>query len=382
MPIPLVDLKSQYQTIRDEINEAIHEVLESQYFILGPMVQELEGKIANYCNVKYGVGVASGSDALLLSLMAIDVGPGDEVITTPFTFFATAGCISRLGAKPLFVDINPKTYNIKPELIEQEVTGKTRAIIPVHLYGQCADMDPILEIAKKHGLYVIEDAAQAIGAKYKGRKAGSMGHLGCLSFFPTKNLGGYGDGGMVVTDDEELAEKIRVLRIQGSKPKYYHSLVGCNSRLDAIQAAVLSVKLNYLDDWNEARRKNAENYNRLFAGMELVTPYAEEHNYHIYNQYVIRVERRDKLQDFLKEQEVGTAIYYPVPLHLQKCYSGLGYKQGDLPESEKAAKEVLALPIYPELSREQQEQVAGFIQRLAGVYETAIPERDNLKSKI
>jgi dTDP-4-amino-4,6-dideoxygalactose transaminase len=363
--IPLVDLKAQYQTIRDEINEAIHEVLESQYFILGPKVQELEKKVAQYCGVKYGVGVASGSDALLLSLMAIDVGPGDEVITTPFTFFATAGCISRLGARPVFVDIDPGTYNVDPGLIEERITESTKAIIPVHLYGQCADMDPILDTAKKHSLYVIEDAAQAIGAKYKGRKAGSMSHLGCLSFFPTKNLGGYGDGGMVVTDDEELAEKVRVLRVQGSKPKYYHSVIGCNSRLDAIQAAVLSVKLNYLDDWNEARRENAQNYNCLFAGMDLVTPYAEEHNYHIYNQYVIRVERRDELQSFLKEQEVGTAIYYPVPLHLQKCYSDLGYREGDLPESEKAAKEVLALPVYPELNLEQQEVVANYVGRFS-----------------
>lgn len=360
-PIPLVDLKAQYQAIKGEIDEAVQRVLESQYFILGPDVKRLEEKIAEYCDVKYAVGVASGSDALLLSLMAVGIGCGDEVITTPFTFFATAGSVSRLGAKPVFVDIDPRTYNIGSQLIEEKVTDKTKAIIPVHLYGQCADMDPILRVAMKHDLYVIEDVAQAIGARYKGRQAGSMGHLGCLSFFPTKNLGGYGDGGMVLTDDEELAEKVRILRTHGSKPKYYHSVVGCNSRLDEIQAAVLLVKLKYLDSWSEARRRNAENYNRLFAGTDIITPYVGQHNHHIYNQYVIRVGERDKLQNFLREQSVSTAIYYPVPLHLQTCYSELDYSEGDLPESEKAAGDVLALPIYPELALEQQELVAELI---------------------
>lgn len=361
MAIPLVDLKAQYETIKDEINQAVREVLESQYFILGPKVQELEEKIADYCNVKYGIGVASGSDALLLALTAIGVGYGDEVITTPFTFFATAGSVSRLGAKPVFVDIDPRTYNLDPQLIEEKITDKTKAIIPVHLYGQCADMDPILEIAAEHDLCIIEDAAQAIGAKYKGREAASMGDLGCLSFFPTKNLGGYGDGGMILTNDEELAEKLKILRAHGSKPKYYHSVVGCNSRLDAIQAAILLAKLKHLDKWNECRRQNAQIYDSLFADMDVVTPHTEDFNYHIYNQYVIRVADRDELKAFLKEEGVGAEIYYPVPLHLQECYSELGYRPGSMPASEEASKQVLALPVYPELARKQQEQVVELI---------------------
>ena len=362
MQVPLLDLKAQYATIKDEIKAAIDEVLESQYFILGPKVQQFEEEIAEYCNAQHAVGVASGSDALLLALMAIDIGYGDEVITTPYTFFATAGSISRLGAKPVFVDIDAKTYNINPELIEENITDKTKAIIPVHLYGQCADMDPILEIGKKYNLCIIEDAAQAIGAEYKGRKAGSMGDMGCLSFFPSKNLGGYGDGGMVITNNADLAEKIRVLRAHGAKPKYYHSLIGVNSRLDALQAAVLSVKLKYLDGWSKARRQNAENYNHFFSDTDVVTPYAEPHNYHIYNQYIIRVSKRDELQEFLKERNIGTAIYYPVSLHLQGCYADLGYREGDLPESEKAAQETLALPIYSELTKEQQTTVVATIK--------------------
>jgi len=364
MAIPLVDLKAQYKTIKSEIDEAIREVLESQVFILGPKVKELEEKIADYCDVKYGIAVASGSDAILLSLMAIGIKHGDEVITTPFTFFATAGSISRLGAKPAFVDIDPRTYNINPELIEEKITSKTKAIIPVHLYGQCADMDPILEIAKEHNLYVIEDAAQAIGARYKDRKAGSMGHLGCLSFFPTKNLGGYGDGGMVLTNDQELAEKVSILRTHGSKPKYYHPMIGCNSRLDAIQSAVLLAKFKYLDEWNEARRRNAKVYDFLFADMGIVAiPYIEKFNYHIYNQYVIMVKyNRDSLKEALGKAGIGTEIYYPVPLHLQKCYSDLGYKQGDMPVSEEAARRTLALPIYPELTQEQQKRIVEVIQ--------------------
>ena len=370
MQVPLLDLKAQYATIKNEIKAAIDEVLESQYFILGPKVQKFEEEIAKYCNVQHAVGVASGSDALLLALMAIDVGYGDEVITTPYTFFATASSISRLGAKPVFVDIDAKTYNINPELIAEKITNKTKAIIPVHLYGQCADMDPILEIGKKYNLCIIEDAAQAIGAEYKGRKAGSIGDIGCLSFFPSKNLGGYGDGGMVIANNAELAEKIRVLRVHGAKPKYYHFLIGLNSRLDALQAAVLSVKLKYLDDWSRARRQNAENYNRLFADTNVVTPYVEPYNYHIYNQYIIRVskracpraKRRDELQEFLNERNIGTAIYYPVSLHLQGCYADLGLKEGDFPESEKAAQETLALPIYSELTKEQQTAVVDAIK--------------------
>lgn len=367
MAIPLVDLKAQYETIKDEINEAIKDVLDSQIFILGPKVKELEDKIAQYIGVKFGIGVSSGSDALLLALMAINVGQGDEVITTPFTFFATAGSVSRLGAKPVFVDINIKTYNIDPDLIESKITSKTKAIIPVHLYGQCADMDPILDIAKRHNLYVIEDAAQAIGAKYKNRMAGSMGHIGCLSFFPTKNLGGYGDGGMVLTNDPDIAEKISILRVHGSKPKYYHSVIGCNCRLDAIQASILLAKFKYLDKWNSERRRNAEIYNSLFQGVDLITPYEESFNYHIYNQYVIRVKsNRDQLRDKLKDAGIATEIYYPVPLHLQKCYSDLGYKKGDLPRSEESAEGTIALPIYPELTQEQQEQVAKVIKDFLG----------------
>lgn len=362
MAVPLVDLKAQYENIKDEINKAIQDVLDSQIFILGSKVKELEEKIAQYSNVKYGIAVASGSDALLLALMAVDVGYGDEVITTPFTFFATAGSVSRLGAKPIFVDIDPKTYNINPSLIEEKITDKTKAIIPVHLYGQCADMDIILDIAKRHNLYVIEDAAQAIGAKYKGRMAGSMGNIGCLSFFPTKNLGGYGDGGMVLTNDSELAEKLSVLRVHGSKPKYYHSVIGVNSRLDSIQAAILLAKFNHLDEWNEARRRNASIYDSLFEGMNLITPYAEPFNYHIYNQYVIMLKNdRNRLRDIMKDANIGTEIYYPVPLHLQKCYSDLGHKEGDFPFSEEASQKTVALPIYPELTQEQQEQVSKVI---------------------
>ena len=362
MQVPLLDLKAQYATIKDEIKAAIEEVLESQYFIMGPRVEQLENEIVQYCNTKYAISVASGSDALLLSLMAIDIGYGDEVITTPYTFFATAGSVSRLGAKPVFVDIDPKTYNINSSLIKEKITDRTRAIIPVHLYGQCADMDPILEIAEKYNLKVIEDAAQAIGAEYKGRKAGSMSDLGCLSFFPSKNLGGYGDGGMVVTNDEELAEKIRVLRVHGSKPKYYHSMIGCNSRLDALQAAILSVKLKYLDDWNQKRRKNALLYDELFQNMDVVVPYVEPHNVHIYNQYTIRVKERDSLEAYLKKSGVGTALYYPLSLHLQQCYEDLEYKEGDLPESEKASKETISIPIYPELTEEQQRYVVKAIE--------------------
>jgi len=360
--VPLLDLTEGYQAHVEEIDNTVLSVVASARYILGPKVEEFEKQIAEYCDTEYAVGVASGTDALLISLMAVDVGYADEVITTPYTFFATAGSISRLGAKPVFVDIDPKTYNINPELIEEKITDKTKAIIPVHLYGQCAEMDAILEIAQKNGLYVIEDAAQAIGAKYKGRKAGSMGDLGCLSFFPSKNLGGYGDGGMVVTNNAELAEKVRVLRVHGAKPKYHHSMIGLNSRLDAIQAAVLSVKLKYLDGWSRDRRQNAKNYNHLFANIDVVTPYVEPHNYHIYNQYIIRVSKRDELQEFLNERNIGTAIYYPVSLHLQGCYADLGLKEGDFPESEKAAQETLALPIYSELTKEQQTSVVDTIK--------------------
>ncbi|MCS7048544.1 MAG: DegT/DnrJ/EryC1/StrS family aminotransferase [Verrucomicrobiae bacterium] len=351
MQVPLLDLKAQYATIREEVRKALDEVCESQHFILGPEVEKLEQNVAAYSGCAHGIGVSSGTDALLVALMAIEVKPGDEVITTPYSFFATAGVIARLGARPVFVDIEPKTYNINPALIERAITSRTRAIIPVHLFGQCADMDSILDVARRHQLPVIEDAAQAIGAQYDGKRAGSMGTVGCFSFFPSKNLGGFGDGGMVVTNDATLAERVRVLRVHGSKPKYYHQLVGGNFRLDALQAAVLNVKFKYLDAWTAGRQRNAAFYDRAFADLPLQRPAAVRH--HIYNQYIIRTKRRDELQAFLKAAGIGTEIYYPVPLHLQKCFADLGYRQGDFPEAEAAARETLALPIYPELKEEQ-----------------------------
>jgi dTDP-4-amino-4,6-dideoxygalactose transaminase len=358
MEVPLLDLKLQHDVIEAEIRSAIDEVLRTGKFILGPFVRVFEGEIAARCGVKHAIGVSSGTDALLVSLMALGIGPGDEVITTPYTFFSTVGSISRLGAKPIFVDIDPRTFNMSPDQIEEAISDKTKAILPVHLFGQCADMDPILDIANKRGLRVIEDAAQAIGAKYKGRSAGTMGDLGCFSFFPSKNLGAYGDGGMVVTNDTELANKIAMLRVHGSKPKYYHSLIGGNFRLDAIQANILSVKLRYLDAWTGKRRQNAASYDRLFDSASVVTPYVEPHNFCVYNQYVIRVSRRDELASFLKENGIGCEIYYPLPLHLQQCYRDLGYHQGDFPQAERAASESLAIPIFPELTEEQRRYVA------------------------
>lgn len=364
-PIPLLDLRAQYATLRDEIHAALDRVIESQHFILGPEVEALEQEVAAYSHCRYGIGVSSGTDALLVSLMAIDIRPGDEVITTPYTFFATAGSIARLGAKPVFVDIDPATYNIDPAGIEAAITPRTKAILPVHLFGQMADMDPILAIAERHGLYVIEDAAQAIGAEYKGRRAGSIGHLGCFSFFPSKNLGGFGDGGMVVTNDPGLADKVRLLRGHGARPKYYHKVVGGNFRLDALQAAVLRVKLKYLDEWTAARQRNAERYRRLFteAGVEIGLPHDAGYGRHIYNQFVIRSKRRDALMAYLKAQQIGTEIYYPVPMHLQECFAELGYRKGDFPASEQAALETLAIPVYPELSEGAQQAVVKNIQR-------------------
>ncbi|MBN2325902.1 MAG: DegT/DnrJ/EryC1/StrS family aminotransferase [Candidatus Omnitrophica bacterium] len=367
--VPLLDLKAQYVAIQEEIRPAVDAVLESQRFIMGPEVIGLEEEAAAYSNLPYGVGVSSGTDALLISLMAVDAGPGDEIITTPYTFFATAGVIHRVGAKPVFVDIEEETYNIDPRKIEAAVTDKTKAIIPVHLYGQCADMDPILEIARKHNLCVIEDAAQAIGSEYKGRRAGSMGQLGCFSFFPSKNLGGFGDGGMVVTGDEELCKKLKRLRMHGSEPKYYHSIVGGNFRLDALQAAVLRIKLKHLDDWTQARQRNAEHYRQLFAesgltGDQVHLPVIRQ-NRHIFNQFVIRVSRRDELMAYLKERRVGCEIYYPVPMHLQECFAHLGYRKGDFPVSEQSAQSTLAIPVYPELTGEQKEYV---VQQIAQFY--------------
>ena len=365
MHVPLLDLKAQYATIKDEIITAVSEVLQSQQCIGGPKVAELEGKIAALSDCKFAVGVSSGTDAILNSLMSLGIGSGDEVITTPFTFFATAGCIARVDAKPVFVDIEPKSYNINAGLIESAVTKKTKAIMPVHLFGQMADMDPIMKIANKHNLVVIEDAAQSISSTYKGRKAGSIGKTGCFSFFPSKNLGGIGDGGMVVTNDEQLYRRLSIMRNHGSEPKYYHKYIGGNFRLDPIQAAALLVKLPHLDQWSQARRRNAEYYNRKFAGTVIKTPYINPDCVMIYNQYCIRVPRRDEVIAHLHKNNIGCEIYYPVPMHLQECFKYLGYKKGDFPESEKAAREIMAIPIYPELSDEMKKYVAEVILSFA-----------------
>ena len=362
MQVPLLDLKAQYATIKAEVNAAIAEVMESQHFILGPKVEECEKAIAAYSGCTHAVGVSSGSDALLACLMAENIGPGDEVITTPYTFFATAGAIARLGATPVFVDIDPATYNLNVSQVSSKVSKKTRAIIPVHLYGQMADMDAVMAVAEKHGLVVIEDGAQAIGAEYEGRRAGSIGHYGCFSFFPSKNLGAAGDGGMIVTRDAQRAEKLKVLRAHGSKPKYHHKIVGGNFRLDAIQAAIVSAKLPHLDQWTAARQRNAARYDQLFAesglsssanGSPLVKLPSVVTNRHIFNQYVIRVSDRDQLQTNLRQRGIGTEVYYPVPMHLQECFAYLGHGVGSFPESEGAANETLALPIQPELTEEQ-----------------------------
>lgn len=369
MKIPLLDLKAQHAPIQREILEAIGRVVESQAFILGPEVEKLEQRIAAYCQTQFAVGVSSGTDALLVALMGLGIGSGDEVITTVYSFFATAGVIARLGAKPVFVDIDPATYNLDPNKVESAITTRTKAILPVHLYGQCAEMASILETAGEHGLAVVEDAAQAIGAEYRdGHRAGSMGTLGCLSFFPSKNLGALGDGGMVLTNDAALNEKIRTLRVHGSKPKYYHKFIGGNFRLDALQAAILNVKLDYLDAWTRRRQENAKRYTQLFeeSGLlervGLILPqavYSEvgvPHG-HIYNQFVIRVPHRDRLRAYLQQEGIGSEVYYPVPFHLQECFRALGYREGDFPCAEQAAKETLALPIYPELASEMQSHV-------------------------
>ncbi|HRJ41736.1 MAG TPA: DegT/DnrJ/EryC1/StrS family aminotransferase [Caldilineaceae bacterium] len=369
--VPLLDLKAQYATIREEVRAAVDRVLESQYFILGPEVEALEEEVAAYCQCRYGIGVSSGSDALLVALMAIDIQPGDEVITTPYTFFATAGAIVRLGAKPVFVDIDPVTYNLDPARLEAAVTPRSRAILPVHLYGQMSDMKPVMEVAQRHGLVVIEDAAQAIGAEYRGQRAGSIGQMGCFSFFPSKNLGGVGDGGMVTTNDAALADRLKLLRGHGARPKYHHKVVGGNFRLDALQAAVLRVKLPYLDGWTAARQRNAHAYRRLFAergllaGEYLFLPVDAGYGRHIYNQFVIRSQRRDALASYLKQQQIGTEVYYPLPMHLLECFAGLNLTAGAFPESEAAAQETLALPIYPELDGVQLRQV---VDAICGFY--------------
>jgi len=356
MNIPLLDLKGQFASIRDEVLEAIHRVVESQYFILGPEVEGLEREIAEYSNCRFAVGLSSGTDALLASLMALNIGAGDEVLTTAYSFFATAGTISRVGATPVFVDIDPVTFNIEPSRIEARISERTRAIIPVHLFGQMADMHAILGIAEKYKIPVIEDAAQAIGAELNGRRAGSMGVMGCLSFFPSKNLGGFGDGGMVTTNNEDLAGRIRQLRNHGFIEKYKAEVVGGNFRLDAIQAAVLRVKLRHLDRWTEARQRNAALYRQKLHHVE--GPAEMQGRRHIYNQFVIRTPMRDAVYRHLKAEGIASEVYYPVPLHLQPCYSPLNYKNGQLPESERASQESLALPIYPELTAEMIERVS------------------------
>jgi dTDP-4-amino-4,6-dideoxygalactose transaminase len=371
MQVPLLDLKAQYATIWREVEAAITEVMESQHFILGPKVEECEKTIAKYSGCAHAIGVTSGSDALLVCLMAENIGPGDEVITTPYTFFATVGAITRVGATPVFVDIDPLSYNLDTSKIAAKITSKTRAIIPVHLYGQMADMDAIMALAEKHRLIVIEDAAQAIGAEYKGRRAGSIGHYGCFSFFPSKNLGAAGDGGMIVTQNSKRAEKLRCLRAHGSNPKYYHQIVGGNFRLDALQAAIVSAKLPHLDSWTARRQKNAQVYDELFAdagiagtseGRSFVALPRVFTTRHIFNQYVIRTSRRDQLQAALKQREIGTEVYYPVPMHTQECFAYLGHHAGDFPESERAAQETLAIPIYPELSEAQLRYVVDCIR--------------------
>jgi dTDP-4-amino-4,6-dideoxygalactose transaminase len=367
--VPALDLRAQYQMIRDEIEPALRRVIESQMFILGPEVDELEAELADYCGATRGVGCASGTDALLLPLLAWGIGRGDEVITTPYSFFATAGSIWRTGARPVFVDIEPDTYNIDPAQVEAAISLRTKAIIPVHLYGQTAEMDPIMEIARTHGLFVLEDAAQAIGARYRGQRTGSLGHAAAFSFYPSKNLGGIGDGGMIMTNDPVLGRSLARLRVHGMEPKYYHHEVGFNSRLDAIQAAVLRAKLPHLDAWTDQRRQAAVRYDSLFKAQgltDLVTlPAQRSGMVHVFNQYVVRVPApiRDPLRDALSARQIGTEIYYPVPLHLQPCFAQLGHQPGDYPNAEQASRETLALPLYPELSDEQQRYVVGCIRQ-------------------
>jgi len=372
MQVPMLDLRAQYRSIKSEVLAAMEPVLESQMMILGPEVTALEAEIASFSGAEYGVGVSSGTDALLVALMALGVGAGDEVITTPFSFFATAGVIARLGAKPVFVDVLPDTLNLDPSQVASAVTDRTRAIMPVHLYGRVADMDPLLELGRSKGIPVVEDAAQAIGAfDGQNRLAGSMGELGCFSFFPSKNLGAFGDAGMVTARDEALADRVRVLRAHGASPKYYHSLVGGNFRIDALQAAILRVKLRHLPGWTAGRRANAERYRNLFeeAGLTDRVALPPDEPGHIYNQFVIRVPRRDELRAALQAAGIGTQIYYPVPLHLQVCFEDLGYEAGDLPESEQAALDSLAIPVYPELTEEQQAYV---VSTVAGFYEGGV----------
>lgn len=360
--VPLLDTVAQFETIRRDILQAVQNVLESGHYIMGPAVEKFEQAVAAYCGVKHAVGVANGTDALLLVLDALGIGPGDEVITTPFTFFASAEVISRIGAIPVFVDIEPDSYNMDMAKLEAAITPRTKAIIPVHLFGQPADMDALLDIAGRYGIPVVEDACQAMGSSYKGRPAGSIGTAGCFSFFPTKNLGGYGDGGMVVTNDDALAERIRILRVHGSKPKYYHRAIGYNSRLDALQAAMLQVKLKHLNDWNWKRRERAAIYSEALRGLPLRLPVERPDRYAIYHLYIVQAAERDELMKHLERQGVSSGVYYPVPLHLQEVYAGLGYGAGSLPEAEQAALGTMALPLYPEMSDGEQQYVIAQVQ--------------------
>ena len=365
MPVPLLDLQGQYAPLRDEILAAIARVCDSQRFIGGPEVDGFEREIAKYVGVEHAVGLSSGTDAILVALMALGIGPGDEVITPTFSFFATAGCVTRVGATPKFVDIDPATYNIDVEAAAAAMTPRTRAIIPVHLYGQCADMDPLLDLSSRTGVPILEDAAQAIGSRYRDRAAGSMGTAACFSFFPSKNLGAFGDAGLLTTNDAALAHEVRLLRNHGAEPKYFHKRIGGNFRLDALQAAVLRVKLPHLDGWTEARRRNADRYDALFRERDregaVTLPARAPDRRHIFNQYVIRVRERDAVRARLEAAGIGTEIYYPVPFHLQECFAPLGYRQGDFPAAEAAAAETLALPIYGELTEAQQREVVAAI---------------------
>lgn len=368
--IPLLDLVAQHRTIRDEVLAALLRVVDAQAFVLGEEVEALERELADYCGTRFAIGCASGTDALHLALLALGVGPGDEVVTSPYTFFATAGAIVRAGAKPVFADVEAATFNLDAERAAALICTRpaVRAVIAVHLFGACADMDPLREAASRRGIPVIEDAAQAIGAEYKGRRAGSLGAVGCFSFYPSKNLGGYGDGGLLTTSDEALAEKLRALRVHGSRERYRHEWVGINSRLDALQAAVLRVKLRHLDAWTEARRRNAEYYRRRFAelGLPVLTPSAPPYaTRHVWNQFVIRAPERDRLREHLRRHGIGTEVYYPIPLHLQPCFRDLGYRPGDFPVAERLAQEALALPVYPELTEEELEHV---VEAVAGFY--------------
>src|SRR5215212_1056355 len=368
MNVPLLDLQAQYVSLRDDLQQAVDRVMSSQRFVLGDEVRKLETSIAEYCEAKHAIGCASGSDALLLALMALDLKAGDEVITTPFSFFATGAGVARLGARPVFVDIDPRTYNIDPSRVAAAITPRTKVIMPVHIYGQCAPMDPLLDLGRRHGIPVVEDAAQAIGATDNGRRAGSMGVIGCFSFYPTKNLGGAGDGGILTASDDEVAARLRRLRTHGGSNEYEHEEIGINSRLDELQAAVLNVKFSSLDKWSDERTQKADVYTKLLNDADLrfplITPQVRPAGRHIFHQYVIRVPgNRDALMEHLKNHQIGSKVYYPIPLHLQKCFDYLGYKKGDFPEAEAAANETFALPCYPELSEEQQVYVVESIKR-------------------